>query len=41
MKGFGVGFWKEIRKEGSLLQNKVVFFVEDGRRVEFWKDKWC
>ena len=24
-EGFGVGFWKEIRKEGSLLQNKVVF----------------
>ena len=40
-KGFGVGFWKEIRKEGSLLQNKVVFFVGDGRRVKFWKDKWC
>ena len=40
-KGFGAGFWKEIRKEGSLLQNKVVFSVGDGRRVKFWKDKWC
>ncbi|RVW49225.1 hypothetical protein CK203_073275 [Vitis vinifera] len=39
--GFGVGFWKEIRKEGSLLQNKVVFSMGDGRRVKFWKDKWC
>ena len=24
-EGFGVGFWKEIGKEGSLLQNKVAF----------------
>ncbi|KAL6349008.1 hypothetical protein AAG906_033664 [Vitis piasezkii] len=24
-EGFGVGFWMEIRKEGALLQNKVVF----------------
>ena len=40
-EGFGVGFWKEIRKEGSLLQNKVVFSVRDGRRVRFWKDEWC
>ena len=24
-EGFGVGLWKEIRKEGSFLQNKVVF----------------
>ena len=23
------------------MQNKVVFFVGDGRRVKFWKDKWC
>ena len=38
-EGFGVGFWKEIRKEVSLLQNKIVFFVGDGRRVTFWKDK--
>ena len=40
-EGFGVGFWKEIRKEGSLMQNKVVFSVGDGRKVKFWKDKWC
>ncbi|RVX18032.1 putative ribonuclease H protein [Vitis vinifera] len=26
-EGFGVGFWKDIRKEGTLLQNKVVFSV--------------
>ena len=40
-EGFGVGFWKEIRKEGALLQNKVVFSMGDGRRVKFWKEKWC
>ena len=40
-EGFGVGFWKEIKKEGSLLQNKVVFSVGGGRRVNVWKDKWC
>ena len=39
-EGFGVGFWKEIRKKGSLLQNKVVFSMGDGRRVKCWKDKW-
>ena len=39
-EGFGVGFWKEIRNEGSLLQNKVVFSVGGGRKMKFWKDKW-
>ena len=23
------------------MQNKVVFSMGDGRRVKFWKDKWC
>ena len=40
-EGFGVGFWKKIRKEGSLLQNKVVVTMGDGRKGKFWKDKWC
>ena len=35
-----MGLWKEIRKEGSLLLKITVFFVGDGRRVRFWKDKW-
>ncbi|KAL6329295.1 hypothetical protein AAG906_015504 [Vitis piasezkii] len=39
--GFGVGLWKEIRKEGSLLSNNIVFSVGNGRRVRFWKDSWC
>ena len=38
-EGYGVGLWKEIRKEESLLLKKTVFFVGDGRRVRFWKDK--
>ncbi|RVW89870.1 putative ribonuclease H protein [Vitis vinifera] len=40
-EGFGVGLWKEIRKEGALLQNKVVFSVGNGRMVKFWNDNWC
>ncbi|RVW93915.1 putative mitochondrial protein [Vitis vinifera] len=39
-EGFGVGFWKEIRKEGARLQNKVVFSVGNGRSVKFWKNNW-
>ncbi|RVX05637.1 hypothetical protein CK203_027242 [Vitis vinifera] len=40
-EGFGVGLWKEIRKEGSLLSNNIVFSVGNGRKVRFWKDIWC
>ncbi|KAL6331568.1 hypothetical protein AAG906_011508 [Vitis piasezkii] len=31
-EGYGVGFWKEIRKEDSLLLKNVSFAVGDGRR---------
>ena len=37
-EGYGVGFWKEIRKEGFLMFQNVSFVVGDGRRVKFWKD---
>ncbi|RVX20860.1 hypothetical protein CK203_002941 [Vitis vinifera] len=40
-EGYGVGLWKEISKEGSLLLNNVSFSVGDGKRVRFWKDIWC
>ncbi|RVW28885.1 putative ribonuclease H protein [Vitis vinifera] len=40
-EGYGVGFWKEIRKEGFLMFKNVSFAVGDGRRVKFWKDIWC
>ena len=34
-----MGLWKETNKGRFLLHNRMVFFVEDGRRVRFWKDK--
>ena len=37
-EGYGVGLWKEIRKEGSLMFKNIVFLLGDGRRVRFWKD---
>ncbi|KAL6347606.1 hypothetical protein AAG906_026134 [Vitis piasezkii] len=40
-QGYGVGFWKEIRKKSSLMLKNIVFSMEDGRRVRFWKDKEC
>ena len=40
-EGYGVGLWKEIGKEGSLLLNNVSFSMGDGKRVRFWKDIWC
>ncbi|KAJ9701497.1 hypothetical protein PVL29_006726 [Vitis rotundifolia] len=40
-EGYGVGFWKEIRKEDFLMFKNVSFAVGDGRRVKFWKDIWC
>ena len=29
-----MGLWKEIKKEVSLLNNKIVFSVGDGRKSE-------
>ena len=34
-EGYGVGLWKEIRKEGTLLSDKIVFSVGNGRGVRF------
>ena len=36
--GFGVGLWKEIKKEWPLFLENVVFSISDGRRINFWKD---
>ena len=40
-EGYGVGFWKEIRKEGPLMFKNDSFVEGDGKRVKFWKDIWC
>ena len=36
-----MGFWKEIRKEGSLMLKNIAFSIGDDKRMRFWKDKWC
>ena len=41
-EGFGVGLWKEIRKEGRLsFAKQSCFSVGNDRNVKFWKDNWC
>ena len=37
----GVGLWKAIRKEWLGMHSSLAFRVGNGRRVRFWKDKWC
>ncbi|RVW90343.1 Heterogeneous nuclear ribonucleoprotein Q [Vitis vinifera] len=37
----GVGFWKAIRKEWLGMNSSLAYCVGCGRRVRFWKDKWC
>ena len=37
----GVGLWKAIRKEWLFLNSRLAYQVGSGRRVKFWKDKWC
>ena len=38
---FEVGLWKAIRKDWDVIGNNMVYFVGNGRRVRFWKDRWC
>ena len=38
---YGIGLWKEIRKEWPSFSQNVVFSLGDGRRIKFWKDVWC
>ena len=40
-EAYGVGLWKAIRKLGCLVTPRFDFVVGDGRKVSFWKDKWC
>ena len=39
--GFGVGLWKEIKKEWPLFLQNAAFALGNGRRISFWKDVWC
>ncbi|RVW54302.1 hypothetical protein CK203_068496 [Vitis vinifera] len=32
-KGYGMNW--------ELVSNRLVFIVGNGRRVRFWRDKWC
>ncbi|RVW70862.1 putative ribonuclease H protein [Vitis vinifera] len=40
-EAYGVGLWKAIRKLGHLVTPSFDFVVGEGRKVRFWKDKWC
>ena len=40
-EAYGVGLWKAIRKLGHLVTPSFDFVVGDGRKVRFWKYKWC
>ena len=39
--GFGVGLWKEIRKEWTQLFQNTYLALGNGSRISFWKDAWC
>ena len=38
---YGVELWKAIRREWLYLNSSLAYRVGCGRRVRFWKDKWC
>ena len=38
---YGIGVWKEIRKECETFFPNVVFSLVNGRRLRFLKDIWC
>ena len=38
---YGVRLWKTIRNEWLFLNSRLAYQVGNGRRVKFWKDKWC
>ena len=42
MRGsYGVGLWKAIRLLWELVSFRTLFVVGNGRRVKFWRDRWC
>ena len=40
-EGYGVGLWKAIRKLGHLVTPRLDFVMGNGKKVNFWKNKWC
>ena len=38
---YGAGLWKAIRNLWELVSCRISFIVGNGRRIKFWKDKWC
>ena len=37
---FGVGLWKDIRKEGQQLKHDCKLVLGNRGRIRFWEDKW-
>ena len=37
----GVGLWKGIRMNWDFVGFRILFLVGNGRRVRFWRDRWC
>ncbi|KAL6333305.1 hypothetical protein AAG906_028489 [Vitis piasezkii] len=40
-EGYGVGLWKAIKNGWMEFSKRVAFRLWNGRRVCFWKDRWC
>ena len=37
----GMGLWKGIRMDWKMVSDRMVFKVGNGRKVRFWRDRWC
>ena len=38
---YGVGSWKNIRKEWESFSKHLYMEVGNGTRIHFWHDRWC
>lgn len=38
---YGVSGWNIIRMDWETVGQGMVFMAGNGRRVKFWKDRWC
>ena len=41
VRGYETKLWKTIGKYWDTFYNRSSFVVGNGRRVKFWKNKWC